>query len=125
MKRRFQITCLLLAWFAATGAQWDLVQVFGWARMLAQYAQTMPLTEAVKKTFGGEMCGVCAAVSHAKQDADSTNAPGGKLDLKLPLVFEPTPAFVLGASGASVWRHPEARAPGADRAPPPLPPPRA
>ena len=122
--RRFQITCLLLAWFAATGAQWDFVQVYGWARMFAKYAQTMPLATAMKKTFDGEMCGVCQLVKEAKQDADPAGVPSGKIDLKLPLVFEPTPAIVLAAPEPAAWRVGEARVPSYGRAPPLLTPPR-
>ena len=67
MHRRLPIVLTLVAWLLATGVQWDLLQVFGWARMVVNHSQTMSITAAVKKTFGGEMCGVCEIVSQAKR----------------------------------------------------------
>jgi hypothetical protein len=75
MKRRFQISVVLLAWFMATGAQWDLVQTFAWGRMVATYSRTMPLVQAVRLTFTpGTMCSICKAVNEAKRQESARGA---------------------------------------------------
>ena len=128
MRRRLSLISLLCAWLLATGSQWDLVQTFAWGKMIVTYAETMPLTDAVRLTFTPDnMCGVCEAVSEAKQQqADDTlpGEPAGKL-VKIPLVFQASPNFVasapavLGLSPAALLEMQ-----GVARAAPPVPPPR-
>ena len=128
MRRRLSLISLLCAWLLATGSQWDLVQTFAWGKMIVTYAETMPLTDAVRLTFTPDnMCGVCEAVSEAKQQqADDTlpGEPSGKL-VKIPLVFQASSDFVasapavLGLSPAALLEMQ-----GVARAAPPVPPPR-
>jgi len=101
MRRKFSLILTLAAWLLATGSHWDLVQTFGWGRMIATYAQSMSFTQAVKKTFSaGETCGVCEAVATAKQqdaaDASAPTAPGKSFG-KIHLVFAPdsTPVLIV------------------------------
>lgn len=108
----------------ATGAQWDLVQTFGWGRMIANYSQTMSLGEAVKKTFNGEMCSVCKVVNEAKQQESKTTVPGGKLDTKMILVFQPVPTVILTVPDSDSWSHSDREPLSAQRSAPPTPPPR-
>ena len=128
MYRRFSLILTLTAWLLATGSHWDLVQTFGWGRMIATYSRSMPLLRAVKQTFSGdEMCGVCALVHHAKeqQDADNAKVPGTKAPAKI---------FLMGAPSALVFASPASVCVGVvpagsaalsmDRVVPPLPPPR-
>ncbi|MBS0633610.1 MAG: hypothetical protein JSS11_17000 [Verrucomicrobia bacterium] len=126
MLRRFQLITLLLAWLATTGAQWDLVQTFGWARMMVNYSRTMPLLEAAKRTFSGEMCGVCELVNDAgqKEQAQSTT-PGSRLDTKLIFLAQPAVAYVAPVVPPQAWVVRDLTLAGADRAAPPTPPPRA
>lgn len=128
MRRRFSLIIMLVAWLFATGSHWDLVQTFAWGRMIATYAQTMPLAQAVKLTFTPDnLCSVCEAVSEAKQHPADPALPleaGGAG--KIPLVFQPAPAFVLTLSPARADVRPTTwRWASADRSPPPTPPPRA
>ena len=96
MQRRFHLIFALTAWLLATGSHWDLVQTFGWGRMIATYSQTMPLSAAIRLTFTPEnMCGVCTAVSEAKQTSDAHAIPGGKLDGKVILLAAPSTVLVL------------------------------
>lgn len=124
--KRFQLPAVLVAWFLTTGAQWDLVQTFGLGRMIAEYNRTMPLTEAVKKAFAGELCGVCEAVDDAKQKKQDAAAPGlGKLDVKYVMLFQPAVEIIQDAIPTATWPVDDRFALSVDRRAPPLPPPRA
>ncbi len=116
---------VLAAWFLTTGAQWDLVQTFGWGRMIVEYNRTMPLTEAVKKAFGGEMCGVCEAVGDAKQQENEAAPALGKLDVKYVLILSPAAEVFAGTTAAATWPRGDRLGLSYDRLAPPLPPPRA
>lgn len=126
MRRRLSLIFTLAAWLLATGSQWDLVQTFAWARMFATNAQTLPLFEAARFTFSPEgRCEICAMVSGAKQQQEnSTTIPGGKLDAKILLAFEPAPSPVVTAPDFSPWSLSDPLAPAMARAAPPVPPPR-
>lgn len=125
MQKRVQLIAILLAWFISTGAQWDVLQAFGWTRMILKYSRTMTLNEAVKKTFSGEMCGVCEVVSEAKQQDHQENLPNpGKIDAKILLVLQPVPEFVFSATEPDGWSLSDPLVFSTARAAPPLPPPR-
>lgn len=125
MFKRAQLVVLLCLWFLASGAQWDFAQVFGWARMVASYARVMPLAAAVKKTFSGEMCGVCVAVHDAKQDADPAGPQPGKTEGKLLAALAPALEFFVGSVPPVVWPTGDPSVVSLARSAPPLPPPRA
>jgi hypothetical protein len=62
MGRRLALILTLTAWLFATGSHWDLVQTFGWGRMIAAYSKTMPLAEAIRLTFTTDnVCSICVA----------------------------------------------------------------
>ncbi|ATC64503.1 hypothetical protein CMV30_11375 [Nibricoccus aquaticus] len=127
MKRRFQIAVILFAWLLATGGQWHLIQSFAWGRMIAAYAKTMPLREAVRLTMTPDnMCGVCELVSAAQQQHGDTALPvGTSLDAKTLLAFQPAPTVILTAPPAPEWSLSDRETPASERAAPPLQPPRA
>jgi hypothetical protein len=90
MRRRLQLCTLLFAWLLTTGSQWDAVQAFGWGRMIVTYAQSMPLAQAIELTFTADnLCGVCEAVSEAKQQEGGLTASKGKLSGKIVCAFPP------------------------------------
>jgi len=81
--------CLLvLALVLSVGGHWAIIQGVAWTTMLAQYANSMPLAQALQYTFDGKHpCKLCTAVQRGraeekKQDQQKAN-PGGKLDLGL------------------------------------------
>jgi hypothetical protein len=75
VRRRFSITCLLLAWVCANGMVWNVVQVVAWARMFHQFSQVMPAGQALRLTFDGEApCDLCK-LSQAAQDAERKQLP--------------------------------------------------
>jgi len=125
MRRRLSLVFTLVAWLLATGSHWDLVQTFGWGRMIATYAQSMPFREAVRLTFTPEnLCGVCSAVATAKRETDARGAPLDRLAGKVFLVYAPAPAPIVAAPAASRWSPGETAMPSSERSAPPVPPPR-
>ena len=118
----------MVAWFAATGAHWDVLQVIAWGRMALNYSETMPLGSAVKKTYApGSSCPLCRIVSRAKQQEQKPGAPLPTEAKALPKIVlylhenavPPAPAAIL-QSYALV----ESRAISYGRAQPPSPPPK-
>jgi len=125
MHRRFQISVILLAWLAASGGQWDLIQTFAWGRMIANYAESMPLRAAVELTFApGNSCAICRAVSDAKRQESSPAAPGARAEKKLVLVFHPFRKPTFTAAPREPWYLNALGALSAPRSIPPTPPPR-
>lgn len=124
MQRRVQIVAVLFAWFLTTGAQWDLLQTFGWARMFTSYVKTMSVTAAVKRTFGGEMCGVCEVVNQAKQPEKAAPTLGGKVEVKMILVMKPESDVFVPAIEVIRWVPTPGFALSCGRLAPETPPPR-
>jgi hypothetical protein len=126
MRQRLSLIFTLAAWLFATGSQWDLVQAFAWGRMFATNVQSMSVVEAAKLTFSPEgRCEICHAVSDAKQQQEnSATVPGGKLDAKILLAFEPAPAPVVAAPEFSPWSLSDPLVSSLARSAPPVPPPR-
>ena len=128
MRRQVFLVLTLTAWLLATGSHWDLVQTFGWGRMIVTYSRSMPLRQAIEKTFSGDtLCGVCELVQGAKsqQDANGAKVPGPKAPEQI--YFVSTPGVLVYATPAPLCAGlvPAVSALlSADRTAPPLPPPR-
>ena len=113
--RRAPALFVLCAWLLASGVQWDMVQGFAWARMVASYSRTMPLGEAVRLTFTPEnLCGVCefVAAHRTRADADtrsasSDTAPSATADStakgKLLLAAAPVHRFAFSSVTVPAW----------------------
>ncbi|WP_438481421.1 hypothetical protein [Oleiharenicola lentus] len=70
VRRKISIGCLLFAWLCANGAVWNTVQVVAWAKMFHDYAQVMPLAQALKVTLeGNAMCDGCVFAQDAEDAA--------------------------------------------------------
>jgi hypothetical protein len=125
MRQRLQLCALLLAWFMATGSQWDLVQVFAWGRMFASYSRTMPLESALRLTFKPDhMCSVCKMVKAAKQQQEQSPAAPSKTLEKILLVFAPVQTMVIASMPSEQWPVGMKTMRSAERRAPPIPPPR-
>lgn len=126
MRHRLSLILTLFAWLLATGSQWDVVQTFAWGRMFATNVQTLSLLKAADRTFSPEgRCELCCAVSAAKQQQEnSATIPGGKIESKIFLLFEPAPRPVVAAPVFSPWSLSDPLAPSLARSAPPVPPPR-
>jgi hypothetical protein len=126
MRQRFQLPALLLAWFIATGGQWDLVQTFAWGRMFANYSRIMSVESALRLTFRPDnLCSVCKLVRAAKQQQEQSPAAAAKAVGKILLVFEPVPAVVVAALPIEPWTVEAKTMRSAERGAPPIPPPRS
>lgn len=126
MRRRLSLIFTLFAWLLATGSQWDLVQTFAWGRMFVTNVQSMSVAEAARLTFSPEgRCEICHVVSDAKQQQEnSATIPGGKVDAKILLAFEPASSPVVAAPDFSSWSLSDPLASSLARSAPPVPPPR-
>ncbi|MBC8010277.1 MAG: hypothetical protein H7067_09280 [Burkholderiales bacterium] len=138
LMRRLSALLVLCAWLLASGAHWDLVQSFAWARMVATYSRTMPLDEAVRLAFTADnLCGVCEFVADAKTRADLDNpsapveaaSPTAAADSaakgKLLLAHAPEHLFVFCTVPAPEWPTEQFLANAHARPAPPTEPPRA
>ncbi len=128
MQKKFSLILALTAWLFATGAQWDLVQTFAWARMFVTNTESMPVVEAVKETFNPEArCSLCLAVEAAKND-QPPGAPGAevKAPAKIFLASVPTTPLWVAPVLESLALVGDPAAPlSVDRTAPLLTPPRA
>jgi hypothetical protein len=140
---------MLLAWTAATGVQWDFLQLIAYGRMAAGYAAThrVNLAGALEKVTAAaaDPCALCRFVASARAAAgagDALPAPGAddaaggktkpspdKKDFAKKLPFAAAPGLsapAAGAPGILPARHPgAARAPASPVLEVPVPPPRA
>ena len=126
MRRKLSLLCLVFAWICANGVVWNVVQVVGWAKMLHDNAQVMPLDRAVQVTFSGEApCELCRAAQKGKQAERQLPAEAalGATE-RILFVTEAAPEPVLVPPG-NEWPG-VAVATGLQRIDPvPVPPPRA
>lgn len=116
---------LLLAGLLANGTEWDLLQVVAWTRMTVTYTQTMSLGEALKLTFSPDKpCALCRAVTKGRQNQSSPLPSDDKLREKIDLVFQPVSKQFATVTAPERWSLSDLKPLGAERASPPVPPPR-
>lgn len=126
MRRPLRPLLVLLVCLAATGVQWDMLQVFAWGRMIVGHAATMPLSAAVAKTFDGEMCSLCCVVARAqRRESAPAHSAEAKVAAKPLLFFQLANVVVPDAARSLPWRQDLTTPSGRDRAPPAAPPPRS
>ena len=132
--RRLTTLFVLCTWLLASGAHWDFVQGFAWARMVANYSRTMPVAEAVRLTFRPDnLCGLCELVADGKTRADAdksaaTSAPApGDLAAKGKLLLSSAPEhlFVHCIVPPPIWPEEHFTPDACARPAPPVEPPRA
>lgn len=128
MRQRLQIGLVFFAWFMATRSQWDLVQVVAWGRMFTGYSTEMSLTAAAKKTFSGEVCGLCQVAQDGRKQQESggdTAPPAKSASNMLELCRLTTSTPALSPSRVAVGRLAAfVESDGRGRTSPPRPPPR-
>ena len=116
----------MIAWLCANGALWDAMQVAAWSKMFAGYAETMPVSDALRETFdASKPCEMCRGIAKAKNDTEK------QLPLieqsaaaKFVLVIQPVDAPVF-ANDRGDWRIVSLGGPCERTDPVPVPPPRA
>lgn len=126
VRQSSRLSLILLVCLAATGVQWDMLQVFAWGRMIVDHAATMPLSAAVAKTFDGEMCSLCCVVARAQRRESAPAHPAdAKVAAKPILFFQLASVVVPDAARSLPWHQDMTMASGRDRAAPAAPPPRS
>lgn len=94
--------------------------------MMADYSRTMPLSQAVEKTFSGKMCRICRMVANAREQEQSRPAvPESKTAGKILLFFQAVPKVTIEAPRSLAWMASGSPAMAETRSAPPVPPPRA
>jgi len=62
--RRLTHFIVLAAFIFSCGGQWYALQCIAWVKMISDYSQMVPLTEAVSMTFSGQYpCAICKALA--------------------------------------------------------------
>lgn len=122
------LTACFLALFLTLGAHWYVLQSFAWARMLAAYSRSAPLSEAIQKTFdGAHPCALCLQIRDGRQqqEREEEKLPWAKTGRAADLFFEHRPATAPRAPSAAVAAVPFVPQGRSDFvASPPKPPPR-
>jgi len=120
--RRLTHLIVLAAFVFSCGGQWYALQCVAWVKMLDDYSQMVPFTEAVSMTFSGHYpCAICKALAEKKQADNEKICSLGKYDKK----YFPPLAVAVPAPVGIALEHPAyfAFLPGRSE-PPPTPPPR-
>jgi len=120
--RRLTHIIVLAAFVFSCGGQWYILQCVAWVKMMHDYAQVVPFTEAVSMTFSGKYpCEICKAIAEKKQ------AENSKVFLleKYKMAFLLLAALTLARRNAVPFQHPGRLSSLQTRAEsPPTPPPR-
>ena len=66
--RRVTLFVVLVAFTFSCGGQWYVLQGIAWTNMIREFAETVPLTQAVQMTFSGQYpCDLCKVIAEKKQ----------------------------------------------------------
>lgn len=122
--RKLQFSLALFAWFCATGAQWDFLQVLAWGRMFAAYSQAMEFSKAAEETFNGEMCEMCKAVARGRQTQEKESPEPRSGKGKFVLAIQVVELLYLGLPDRDVRTIQLREGRSAPKTEPPTPPPR-
>jgi hypothetical protein len=120
--RRLTHIIVLAAFVFSCGGQWYVLQGLAWVKMIHDYAQMVPLTEAVSMTFSGQYpCEICKALAEKKQSENDKICSLEKVEKK----FFSSVAVVLAHPNAVPLRYADYLTSLQTRAEaPPTPPPR-
>jgi hypothetical protein len=91
--RRLTHIMVLAAFVFSCGGQWYLLQGIAWVKMVHDYSQMVPFTEAVSMTFSGKYpCEICKALAEKQQSADNAMCSFEKFEKKFfpPVSIQPT-----------------------------------
>ena len=105
------------------GGHWAFLQSVAWVTMVAGYARTEPLKNALVKTFDGQHpCRICKLVTAGKKAEQEREVPNPLFKLDLFLVRQSTALYPPTAPRVD---HRPAATPVRQPLEPPTPPPRA
>ncbi len=84
--RRLTCAIVLAAFVFSCGGNWAVLQGVAWASMIREYAQVVPLTQAVQMTLSGEYpCEICKALADKKAAEQQKAFTFDKYDKGCPL----------------------------------------
>jgi len=120
--RRLTYLIVLAAFVFSCGGQWYALQCVAWIKMLHDYSQMVPFTEAVGMTFSGQYpCAICKAIAEKKQQENDKICTVDKYEKK----FVSSVAVAVPRPQASTFQYADYRNFLRTRTePPPTPPPR-
>jgi hypothetical protein len=98
VRRKISVLFLLVAWLCANGVVWNAVQVVGWVKMVRDYSEVMPFTQALSVTFSGEApCDFCRVAESGREQAEQLpqQATLGAAMEKIFFVADTAPVVVL------------------------------
>ena len=73
--RRLTHIIVLAAFIFSCGGQWYALQCVAWVKMIHDYSQMVPFTEAIGMTFSGQYpCAICKAIADNKQVENDKNS---------------------------------------------------
>jgi hypothetical protein len=120
--RRLTHAIVLAAFLFSCGGQWYALQCVAWVKMLHDYSQDVPFTEAVSMTFSGQYpCSICKAIAEKKQSDSQKLCSIEKYDKKF---FPPLTTTVAQPDTASLSHPPYLSSLQGRAEAPPAPPPR-
>ncbi len=120
--RRLTHLIVLGAFVFSCGGQWYALQCIAWVKMVHDYAQVVPLGEAVSMTFSGQYpCEICKAIAE-KKNSDTQKAL--VLDKYEKKFFPPVAITLVPPAIASIQFPREVTSLQFRADPPPTPPPR-
>lgn len=97
LMRRLTHLVVLAAFVFSCGGQWYALQGVAWIKMIYDYSQMVPVTEAVSMTFSGHYpCEICKAIAEKNQSNNDKICSLEKFDKNFipPLAVElPLPAI--------------------------------
>ena len=117
-----------MAWLAASGLSWDLLQVVAWTKMSVDNATQLTASAAVSKTLEDAPCPLCVAAQEGRKNSEQ--APLAKDEIsKVKAKADPVAGEIrlLTAKGFSGrdYAHPADEVGVSRVAEVPVPPPRA
>ena len=98
MRRKISVLFLLIAWLCANSVVWNAVQVVGWVKMVRDYTEVMPFTQALSVTFSGEApCTFCRVAESGREQTEQLpqQATLGAAMEKIYFVADAAPVVVL------------------------------
>jgi len=121
--RRLAKACLVAALAVSLGLHWALLQAVAWAGMVTSYSRTMPVAEALARTFDGKHpCNLCKLVREGQKSERHKEAPKPVAPLDASLAASATALF---PPIPHPWRESVPHIAASRTESPPVPPPRS
>ena len=82
MRSRLAKSFVAILLIVAVGGHWTFLQSVAWVKMVVDFSQGAPITQAVAKTFDGKHpCKLCKFVQHGKATEKNQDAVKSKIKI--------------------------------------------